>query len=153
PPDKWTVCELRSSEQLTKNVTLDQRAWKPLIVLLDCRNQALWTVLEIWLHGVFVIDDIRSGLTDRHLFALGEELVTAEVHSLTRYSISYFAPDSVLHGVLSRQQEIDRLTDECEKTEQSLLSRERILAEVEQNCGEVRAAIVQMREEAERLKT
>lgn len=153
PPAKWSVCELRSSEQLIKNVTLDQRAWKPLIVLLDCRNQALWSVLEIWLHGVFVIDDIRSGLADRQLLAPGEVLVTAEGHSLTRYSISYFAPDSVLHGVLSRQQEIDRLTDECEKTEQSLLSRERILAEVEQNCGEVRAAIVQMREEAERLKT
>ena len=40
----------------------------------------------------------------------GAVLVTREGHVFTRHSVSFHAPDSDLHGVLSRQREIEQLT-------------------------------------------
>ncbi len=157
PPGKWSVCEHVSlMDHSTANSNFPRRGqheWKPLDALLSYRDSAVQPVLEVWLDGVFTIEDIRSGLPGRALLAPGEMLVTAEGHILTRYSVSYFAPDSALHGVLSRQQEIERIVEECERIEQSLLSRQTLLSQIEENGRRIATDIAQTREKIERLRT
>lgn len=161
PPGKWSACE-RVCERVTMPHRLaqtahstgqTQRDWKPLSALLSYRDSSIQPVLETWLSGVFVIDGIESGLLVRSLLAPGEMLVTADGHTLTRYSVSYFAPDSALHGVLSRRQEIERIAAECEKLEDVFTSNQLILSRAEQSCRELAAGIAQVRVEIERLRT
>ena len=156
PPGKLSACENVSAPSSISQATYagqSQHKWKPLSALLSYRNPAVQPVLETWLSGVFTIDGVEQGLLDRALLAPGEMLVTAEGHVLTRYSVSYFAPDSVLHGVLSRQQEIERIAEACEKLEQVLVTRQLTLSRGEQCCRDITADIAQTRAAIERLRT
>ena len=63
-------------------------------------------VLDEWLRGIFVVESMQAGLAQAHGLSPGEMLVTREGHIITRHSLTYYAPDSQLHGVLARQREI-----------------------------------------------
>jgi chromosome segregation protein len=58
---------------------------------------------------VFVVPGASEGLSARDALPAGAMLVTREGHTFTRHSASFHAPDTELHGVLSRQREIERL--------------------------------------------
>src|SRR5690606_18326422 len=72
----------------------------------------LSSALADWLGGAFVIDSLASGLVLRGRLAPGAVLVTRDGRLLTRHTLTYHAPDSELHGVLSRQREIESLDGE-----------------------------------------
>ncbi|MFO7580211.1 MAG: chromosome segregation protein SMC [Nitrosomonas halophila] len=156
PPGKWSACECApvsgQSTPGTQAATAADRPWQPLGALLQYRNPAIRPVLENWLHGVFTVDSIAAGLRDRMQLAPGEMLITAEGHSLTRHSVSYFAPDSVLHGVLSRQQEIERLAAVHEALEHALLAKQAAFAQVEQDCRDIASEMAHTRAEIEQLR-
>lgn len=156
PSAKWSVCELVEPDQSAGSHNLirpDRSTWKPLSILLNCHSPAVQAVLENWLHGIFVIDDLESGLAIRKQLAAGEMLVTAEGHSITGHGVSYFAPDSAVHGILQRQREIAQISEECEQIEHSVLSKQQTLAEVEQNYQHIVAEIVQTRKAIETTRT
>ena len=44
-------------------------------------------------------------------------LVTREGHIITRHSLTYYAPDSQLHGVLARQREMAQIKIEMDGAE------------------------------------
>ena len=155
PSAKWAVCELVPDQSVNNDNTVrpDQRGWKPLSTLLSCHSLAVQAVLENWLYGVFVTDSLAAALADRSLLTSGEVLVTAEGHSITSCGVSYFAPDSVVHGILQRQREIAQIREECEQIEQSVLSRQQALAAVEQDDQQIAADIVQLRQVIEEIRT
>ena len=66
-------------------------------------------LLADWLRGVRCRDDVGAAIRDRHALAVGESFVTPQGHLVTAQSISFFAPDSDLHGVLARQRELGEL--------------------------------------------
>ncbi|HEV7477851.1 MAG TPA: hypothetical protein VGO02_08965, partial [Burkholderiales bacterium] len=66
-------------------------------------------LLADWLRGVRCRDDVAVAIRDRHALAVGESYVTPQGHLVTAQSISFFAPDSDLHGVLARQRELGEL--------------------------------------------
>lgn len=156
PLAKWSVCEfVPCDDQLmdSSSATELNLTKKPLSALLNFHNPAVQAVLKDWLYGVFVVDDLESGLALRKQLSAGEVLVTAEGHSITACGVSYFAPDSAMYGILQRQREITRIEEECRQIEQSVLSRQRILAEVEQDYQCIAASIVQTRQVIEEIGT
>lgn len=156
PSAKWAVCELVPSDRPVNNdytVRSDHRTWKSLSTLLSCRSPAVQIVLKNWLCGVFVTDSLAAALADRSLLASGEMLVTAEGHSVTGCGVSYFAPDSAVHGILQRQREIAQIREECEQIGQSVLSRQQALATVEQDDQRIATDIVQLRKVIEEIRT
>ena len=84
----------------------------PLARFVNCRDPRLVPALADWLGGAFVIDSLSSGLALRRQLAPGAVLVTRDGRLLTRHTLTYHAPDSELHGVLSRQREIETLDAE-----------------------------------------
>jgi chromosome segregation protein len=78
---------------------------------VTCRDSGLKAVLAEWLHGVFVVADTAAGMELRGQLPPGAVLVSREGHTFTRHSLSFHAPDSELHGVLSRQREIEQLQE------------------------------------------
>ncbi len=84
----------------------------PLARFVTCRDVRLSSALADWLGGAFVIDSLASGLALRSQLAPGTVLVTRDGRLLTRHTLTYHAPDSELHGVLSRQREIEALDGE-----------------------------------------
>ena len=61
------------------------------------------------LHGIRCRQDLPSALADRSALGGGEAFVTPEGHVVTAQGVTFFAPDSELHGVLARQRELDEL--------------------------------------------
>ena len=83
---------------------------EPLAAYVRCKNALAAGVLADWLHQVYVVKDRHEGLALRTRLPAGALLVSGDGHVFTRHSVSFHAPDSELHGVLSRQREIEALT-------------------------------------------
>jgi chromosome segregation protein len=82
---------------------------EPLSRYVSCVDARLEAVLADWLHRVYVIGDAARALSARAQIPDGALLVTREGHIFTRHAVSFHAPDSELHGVLTRQREIEQL--------------------------------------------
>ncbi|MCC6161290.1 MAG: chromosome segregation protein SMC, partial [Nitrosomonas sp.] len=155
PSAKWSVCApvpLNQSVSDNAATGLGKRTWKPLSVMLNCPDPAVQAVLTNWLRGVFVASSLELALAERVQLAPGEMLVTAEGHSITACGVSYFAPDSAVHGILQRQREIVQIREECDLTGKSVSSRQEALAEVEQRYQYITAEVVQMRQTIEEIR-
>ena len=66
-------------------------------------------LLADWLRGVRCRAGVSEALHDRGTLAVGEAFVTPQGHLVTARAVSFFAPDSELHGVLARQRELAEL--------------------------------------------
>jgi chromosome segregation protein len=109
PPGKMTVIGAgEANHAAAQNVQID---CEPLLRYVTCRDSRLQAVLSEWLHNVFVVTDTSAGLGLRERLPAGALLVAREGHTFTRHSVSFHAPDSELHGVLSRQREIEQLQE------------------------------------------
>ena len=82
---------------------------EPLRRYVTCSDARLEAVLGDWLHQVYVVTDAAAGMAARERLPAGALLVTRDGHLFTRHAISFHAPDSELHGVLTRQREIEEL--------------------------------------------
>jgi len=87
---------------------------------ITCTDPRLGGVLADWLAGVYVLPDARQGLELSRDLAAGTLLVTAQGHMFTATSMSFHAADSEVHGILSRQREIEALFAERNEVEASL---------------------------------
>jgi chromosome segregation protein len=76
------------------------------------RDPRLEAALREWLHQSTCCR-WRRGSGAAHTLPAGAMLVSREGHIYTRHSVSFHAPDTELHGVLSRQREIEALEVTC----------------------------------------
>lgn len=154
PPGKWTLFEvIVSAEQQLNDGTLHGREdWKSLEWYLTCENTGIKSVLSEWLRGIFVVESIQDGLLQRTNLSPGEMLVTREGHFFTQHSLTYYAPDSQLHGVLARQREITQIKIDEEELAISLTTKKSRLAIVEEDCNKLGALISQLRLDSKKLQ-
>lgn len=143
PSGKWTIFE---QTQVTSNDSRDQSIinninCEKLLAYVMANQRETQHVLEDWLSKVYVIDDVQTGFIKRSMLNSGEMLVTRQGHIITRNSLSFYAPDSQLHGVLSRQQELINIQKEIDQIEPQLNSQHVLLAEVEQQCAKFNRTI------------
>ncbi len=106
PPGKMTVFDTSGA---AADAAPALAGLEPLQRYVTCRDARLQAVLGDWLHAVFIVPDAAAGLDLRSTLPAGALLVSREGHVFTRHSVSFHAPDSELHGVLSRQREIEQL--------------------------------------------
>jgi chromosome segregation protein len=112
---------------------------------VTCTDERLKPVLADWLAGVYVLHDVRQGIDLAHGLPAGAMLVTAQGHMFTPGSVSFHADDSEVHGILSRQREIEALFAERNEVERSL-------GAMREAAEAARAEFDERRAEAEKLR-
>ncbi|MDP2241698.1 MAG: chromosome segregation protein SMC [Burkholderiales bacterium] len=162
PPGKMTVFDTSGMADAPAAADVELA---PLQRYVTCRDARLEGVLAEWLHNVFVVADAAAGLDQRRQLPAGAMLVSKEGHIFTRRSVSFHAPDTELHGVLSRQREIeqlqteivgeqtqlDRIRGEVAAAEQDIELRKSELNELRQSVGETQQQHHDLQMEALRL--
>ena len=107
PPAKMALCSpstAPATPQLASTPGLT-----PLIDLLHLQEPNLHSLLQDWLHDVYVAEDAASALAQREQLPAGGTFVTRAGHVVARSSVRFYAPDAEQDGMLARQQEIDNL--------------------------------------------
>ena len=102
-----------------------------LLAKVEYRDPRVTGLVRHWLHGVRCAGTLVDALAQRGTLAEGHTLVTPQGHLVTPHSVTYFAPDSELHGVLARQREIDELTAGHATQKAATAKHETALAEAE----------------------
>ncbi|ASU41353.1 chromosome segregation protein SMC [Herbaspirillum sp. meg3] len=83
---------------------------KPFINLLQLNDPGLRTLMQDWLHNIFIADDTASAFVDRSKLPNGALFVTKQGHVVSQSSVRFYASDSEQDGMLARQQEIENIT-------------------------------------------
>ncbi len=154
PPGKWAIFE-QSGSALSNDQPAsveDRITCEKLLTHVTVDQPGIQSVLNHWLNNVYIVQDIAEGLDNRALLNSGGMLVTREGHIITSASITFYAPDSQLHGVLSRQQELTQLRKEAGQLESSVLAQRDLLAKAEQQCAELKHAIRIVSENSKQLQ-
>jgi chromosome segregation protein len=79
-------------------------------------------------------------------------LVTREAHVITRHSVSFFAPNAQMHGVLARRREIDELRAQLGAVQAELAERRAALATVQTQQEELEARTQARRQQQAELQ-
>ncbi len=83
--------------------------WQPLAAYVNISHPEVEGVLADWMAHVWVLPPGESMTAARTGLRAGEVLVSLEGDVATRYSLTPFAPQGEMTGVLERQREIDAL--------------------------------------------
>ena len=122
---------------------------QPLAAYVTALEPAVHAVLAEWLEAVYVVETVGDALSLHHELPASAVLVTREGHVFTRHSVSFYAPDNELHGVLSRQREIEEIGVQIESQHVVLDDRRRIAQEREDALAQLRSRIASLRLEIE----
>lgn len=123
PINKWIFFEKCSHDALGSKLTHENAAphnnshFNKLLTHITIKDPETQPILQQWLNHIYVIESIEQGFQCRHQLSSGEVLVTPQGHIFTQSSFSFYAPDSELHGVLSRQQELEQAQQEIARLE------------------------------------
>jgi len=149
PPGKMTVY---TADQGVAPAPAAVAGLEPLAAYVRCKNAAAAGALYDWLHQVYVVNDRNEGLARRQQLPAGALLVSGDGHVFTRHSVSFHAPDSELHGVLSRQREIEQLAAPLAREQVRLATFKSALAAVETESDQRKAAFNALRVSVEALQ-
>ena len=152
PPGKWALFEATAPSAQAEETLHGKGGLMPLQWYLTCDDAGIKSVLDEWLSGIFVVEGVQDGLSQRSKLAAGEMLVTREGHVFTRHSLTYYAPDSQLHGVLARQREIAQIKIEADALRAGLAMEKSALAAAEQACRELEASVARLRHDSGQLQ-
>jgi chromosome segregation protein len=109
-------------------------------------------VLHEGLFDVFVVPDAESGMLLRKELPPGGMLVTREGHIYTRHSVSFHAADTELHGVLSRQREIEALQADLDVQRAAAEAVQQTVASEEEAIERHKTALAELREHVAQLQ-
>lgn len=155
PPGKWALFEsarLSAQSGQVKDMPQEKQGWTPLYWFLTCDNAGMKSVLDEWLSGIFVVEGVRDGLLQRTKLSSREMLVTREGHIFTHHSLTYYAPDSQLHGVLARQREIAQIKIEADTLTVALSVEKSALERAEETCHELESSVSRLRYDTGQLQ-
>jgi chromosome segregation protein len=125
---------------------------RPLLSYITFTDASDALVLSDWLDRVYVVPDAVQGLAERASLPAGAVLVCPQGHVFTRNSVNFHASDSEVHGILSRQRDVEQLR-EREVQLQADVAGERARATAAQSeLEQLRARALGLREEVEQLQ-
>ncbi|MDR2173350.1 MAG: chromosome segregation protein SMC [Burkholderiales bacterium] len=137
---------------------------------LRIKDSRFAPLLADMLHGVRCRDSLSQALADRADLLPGGSFVIPQGHIVTAQSVTVFAPDSELHGVIVRQRELAQLDEHIaladthtQEARRALDQAEEALAEAKMNeqnqqmalasqqkrCHNLELELAQLRKEAE----
>jgi chromosome segregation protein len=142
PPGKVSFHRLGATPQAAAR---EFQGLESLFDYVTCTDPRLTAVLADWLAGVFVLADAARGVELAQGLPAGALLVTSQGHIFTATSVGLHAADSEVHGILSRQQEIESLFAERTQADARLTAERDVATGAE-------AQVDERRQEAERLR-
>ncbi|MFA9273991.1 MAG: chromosome segregation protein SMC [Candidatus Aquirickettsiella gammari] len=86
---------------------------KPLLSLLQLNDAGVRSVMQDWLHNVYIAPDAPTAFAERAKLPAGASFITKEGHVISANSVRFYAADSEQDGVLARQQEIENITKQA----------------------------------------
>ena len=121
--------------------------------LLRVNDAGLKAVLSHWLSGCYTAQNMEEALSKREQLQSGEAFFVPEGHTVTRHSVSFYAPDSEQAGMLARAQEIENL--EKQVRAQTLIGEESraSLVRAESAYADAAQRLVSARREAAEAQT
>ena len=105
--------------------------------------------LQEWLSGFYLLDDGVDPLQASSSLGNGEYLVNKQGDVYSQYSVSYFAKQSVLHGVLERQAQLQSLQQKRPLAQVALTQAEQALSQID---IELQSVKVLQRSQSQELK-
>ncbi len=154
PLGKWMIHESPQEPNSTTNKAThpEYTTWKTLLSYITCASAETLPILDDWLSHVYVVDNLQDGLSQRKQLQQGEILVTCEGHIFSRYGLTFYSPDTQLHGVLSRQKELEQIKTELTQTEINLQNQQCELDVAQQHCDEHQQSIHTHRQNNQQLQ-
>lgn len=116
-----------------------------LVDYLSFTDSRLESVISDWLAQVYVLSDPARGVDLARDLGPGAMLVSSHGHVFTASSVGIHAADSEVHGILSRQREIETLFGDRTRIDAEL----RVQREAASAC---KIAVEERRTDAERLR-
>jgi chromosome segregation protein len=150
PPGKMTVIDLQGPGASSQHPGV--AGLEPLTRYVTCRDQRLQAVVDEWLHGVYTVSNTATGMARRLDLQPDCALVSASGYVFTRHSVSFHAPDSELHGVLSRQREIEKLESDLQHERAALDRYKTAVADANQTIERRRGEVAALRDDAAALQ-
>jgi chromosome segregation protein len=142
PPGKTTFYDAQPAPGETP---APLQGYEPLSRYVVGAEPGIEAVVTAWLHQVYVVPDAAAGLAARDGLPAGAMLVTRQGHVFARHSVSFHAPDTELHGVLTRQREIEELTASLAAARAELEGLRRVTRAAEENIERQRAELDELR--------
>jgi chromosome segregation protein len=143
PPGKLSVIDAGAAGKDVPQPAL--AGAEPLRSYVTCRDTRLAPVMDEWLYQVYVVADSAAGMAQRSELPAGALVVSREGHIYTAHSVSFHAPDSELHGVLSRQREIEQLEAQLAVAQQAVPAAQAEVEAAEQAISNQKTAVAGMR--------
>ncbi|MBI3041490.1 MAG: chromosome segregation protein SMC [Betaproteobacteria bacterium] len=143
PPGRITVFAPASERQAS---VTPFAGCEPLHRYVTCNDARLEGAVADWLQQVYVIANAGDGLAIRERLPAGAILVTREGHIITRHTVSFHAPDTELHGVLTRQREIEQFGGAIGGARAELDALREAAAAAERDVGQRRARLDELRD-------
>jgi chromosome segregation protein len=132
---------------------------KPFINLLQLNDPGLRTLMQDWLHNVFVADDLNAAFVDRSRLPVGGCFVTKQGHVIEKSSVRFYASDSEQDGMLARQQEIENITKQlraqhmlADEAKSRLVRADAALTQATQRLQDLRQRVSQLTQAAHGLQ-
>ena len=124
-----------------------------LVSLLKVHDSGQQEVLDDWLQGIYTASDLVQALANRSRLQPGETIYVKTGHAVSLHSVSFYAPDSELAGLLARAQEIENL--EKQHRAQVLIAQESrsALIRAEAAYADASGRLVVARKEGADLRT
>ena len=106
PPSALIIAEASESRLsgLSKN-----SSWKVMREVVEVKDKRLDGLLDAWLDGVYLLEEGENPDQARQQLKSNECLVNTKGDVYARHSLSIYAAQSAMHGVLERQRELDDL--------------------------------------------
>jgi chromosome segregation protein len=101
--------------------------------------------LHEWLANIFAVEDVATAYRRREELPVGGWFVTPDGHLIGQHSLVFHAPDGQLHGVLTRQREIEQLGVELIENNQIVIDFKASLLQTEQDCRAIEVQIPPLR--------
>jgi len=106
--------------------------------LIEKISPNLQVVMQDWLTGIYVLEDGEDANVQRINLSQGECLVNRHGDIYTAHSVSYFGAQSLLHGVLERQAQLDALEQKLPNLQQKLVETNGQVLSLEQQLQALR---------------
>ena len=121
---------------------------RPLASLLQLNDPGLRTLMQDWLHQVYIADEASAAFAERSKLPAGACFVTRQGHVIDKISVRFYAADSAQDGVLARQQEMDNLARQlraqqmlADEAKGKLVRAEAALSHASQRLQELRQRV------------
>ncbi|HZP87708.1 MAG TPA: chromosome segregation protein SMC [Burkholderiales bacterium] len=144
PPGKVSFFHKRATSSAT--IAGTRRRLADYVTFTD---PGVAAVLEDWLERVYVVGDAAEGFDQRAELSAGELIVCPQGHVFSRNSVSFHAADSEIHGILTRQREIEALERGRQALEHQLATARSAVIESQAELEHTRSEVQRLREEVQ----